>query len=269
MELEQSLEKFRQEGLGVAAISYDRVEALEHFATRMGGISYPLLSNPDSSIIRAFGIFNHNIPEDHPWYGICFPGTFIVDENGVVQKKFFEQMHRQRFTADTILVKEFGQGGGKRLEAKTDHLTVTASASQDTVRPGNRFTLVFELELPPKMHVYAPEVKGYRPISLTVDEAPHLQIHTTEFPEAKMLHLEAIKETVPVYEEHARIYQDVTISPRYREETLEINATLSYQACDDRICYAPATVPLTFTVNMTPHDRERVPEDMRPKGKTQ
>jgi len=41
----------------------------------MAGFSYPLLSDVDSEVIRDFGILNHNIPEDHEWYGICFPGA--------------------------------------------------------------------------------------------------------------------------------------------------------------------------------------------------
>lgn len=268
MELERSLDKFREQGLGVAAISYDSQEALRHFAHRVGGISYPLLSDLDSKVIRDFGIFNHNIPEDHEWYGICFPGTYIVDAQGVVQSKYFEQMHRQRVTADTLLVKEFGVGGGKRVEIETNHLKLRAFPSQGEVRRGNRISLVLEIELPPKMHVYAPGVEGYRPVALTLGENPALLVHDTDFPESRTIHLEAIGETVPVYEGRARILQDVTISPRYREPSLEIPATFSYQACDDRVCYIPTKVPVTFHLKLADHDGERVPEAMRKKGAT-
>ncbi len=87
----------------------------------------------------------------------------------------------------------------------------------------------------------------------------------------EILHLEAIKETVPVYENHVRILQDVTISPRLpgwdsaetADSKVVLPATFSYQACDDRICYAPAKIPLTFTLNVVAHDVERVPENLR------
>lgn len=249
----------------MAAISYDSQELLKHFAGRMGGFSYPLLSDPGSRIMRAFGIFNDNIPEGHEWYGIPFPGTFIVDENGRVQSKYFEQMHRQRFTADAILVKEFSEGGGKRTQIETDHLTLEAYASQDEARRGNRITLVVDVALPEKMHLYAPGVKGYRPVSFRVEEKPSLLIHDTDFPDPKMLHLEVIKETVPVYESSLRLLQDVTISPRYREEALEINGSFHYQACDDKVCYAPLEVPLSFELELEGHDGERAPEPMRKK----
>jgi hypothetical protein len=267
VELERSLEKFRQQGRGVVAISYDSEQILRHFSDRLGGFHYPLLADPESTIIGDFGILNDKVPESHPWYGICFPGTYIVDRNGVVQTKFFEQLHTQRVTADTVLVKEFGQDGGRRLEAKTDHLVLTASASQDAVRPGNRLTLLFELDLPDKMHVYAPQVKSsYKPVSLTVDKADHLWAHPAEFPQPKQLHLDAINEIVPVFDRRVRIYQDITVSHRFRGKQIKINVTLSYQACDDKACYPPTSVPLSFTIDVERHDGKRVPKEIRRTG---
>jgi hypothetical protein len=41
---------------------------------------------------------------------------------------------------------------------------------------------------------------------------------------------------------------------------LVINATLEYQACDDRICYNPVSLPLSWKVAL----RENVPGAPRP-----
>lgn len=265
MELGQSLPKFRAQGLGVAAISYDRPEVLRHFSERMGGFPFPLLSDEGSTVIRAFGIFNHNIPEGHEWYGIPFPGTFLVDENEIVRAKYFEEMHRQRYTADSILVREYGASGGKRVEVTTDHLRLVAFPAQDVVSRGNRVTLALDLDLPPRMHVYAPGVRGYRPVVVDVDAHPSLLAHETDFPEPEFLHLEAIKETVPVYHGRVRILKDVTISPRFRDEKLSIPLTFSYQACDDKVCYAPSQVKFALEVALVPHDSERVPEALQKK----
>lgn len=250
----------------MAAISYDSPEVLRNFSQRMGGFHFPLLSDQDSRIIRAFGIFNHNIPEGHEWYGIPFPGTFIVDENGIVRSKYFEQMHRQRYTAESILAREFAASGGTRVELTTEHLKLSAFPAQDRASRGNRVTLVVELDLPPRMHVYAPGVKGYRPVTLEIDANPMLLSHDTDFPEAEILHLEAIRETVPVYQGRVRILKDVTVSPRLREESVRIPLTFSYQACDDKVCYAPMKLPIAIDLKLVPHDSERVPEAMRKKG---
>jgi hypothetical protein len=265
VELERSLEKFRAQGLGVAAISYDSKEVLRHFSQRMGGFRFPLLSDEGSKVIRAFGILNQNVPEGHEWYGMPFPGTFLVDENGIVHAKYFERMHRQRYTAESILIREYGAWGGKRVEVVTDHLRLQAFPAQDVASRGNRITLALELDLPPKMHVYAPGVQGYRPLTVEVDEHPALLSHETDFPEPEMLHLEAIRETVPVYQGRVRILKDVTISPRLRDEKLRIPVTFSYQACDDKVCYAPSQVKFDIEVTVVPHDDERAPEAMQKK----
>ena len=39
--------------------------------------------------------------------------------------------------------------------------------------------------------------------------------------------------------------------------TLTLRGTLDYQACDDSICYNPVSVPLSWTVTLTPLDTER------------
>ena len=39
--------------------------------------------------------------------------------------------------------------------------------------------------------------------------------------------------------------------------TLTIKGVLNYQACDDKMCFTPQTVPLTWTVTVRQLDRER------------
>ena len=36
------------------------------------------------------------------------------------------------------------------------------------------------------------------------------------------------------------------------QTSLTIRGTLDYQACDDKVCYAPASIPLSFTFDLTP-----------------
>ena len=198
MELQDTLDELAEQGLGLVAISYDTPEVIRHFAERVG-ITYPLLADTDSKIIRAFDILNTNIPEDHEWYGVPFPGTYVVDSDGIIKAKYFEQDHRERYTADSILTREFGVSGGRRLEVQTAHLKLTAYSSDDAARSGNRMTLVLDVELPERMHIYAPGVEGYTASEFNIAEDPLLIPHETEFPEAEILHLPAINERVPVF----------------------------------------------------------------------
>ena len=58
MELQDQLETLKEQGLGVAAISYDSVEVLSDFAQLRRGITFPLLADDDSGVITEFGILN-------------------------------------------------------------------------------------------------------------------------------------------------------------------------------------------------------------------
>jgi len=40
-------------------------------------------------------------------------------------------------------------------------------------------------------------------------------------------------------------------------DTMTIRGTLDYQACDDRICFTPKSVPVAYTVKLRQLDTER------------
>ncbi len=97
-------------GIRAWAVSYDSVEVLREFADD-NGISYPLLADVDSAVIRQFGIFNTNVTQDHLWYGVPFPGTFMIDEDGRVFGKSFYADHAVRDSIATMLRDSFGVRG--------------------------------------------------------------------------------------------------------------------------------------------------------------
>jgi hypothetical protein len=275
VELQSNLEKVRAQGLGVAAISYDSVAVLKSFADRRG-IAFPLLSDPESKIIRDFGILNDQVQEGSTQYGIPYPGTYLVDRDGRVTAKYFEDDFTQRYTSGDILVSRFGErAGAAQTSAEGKHLRVSASASSARVRSGQRISLVLDVELPPRMHVYAPGVSSdYIPIEWSIKESPAIMVRQAAYPAATMLRLEAIQETAPVYQGVFRVVRDVTpardavLRPLLDAAgNLTIEGALKYQACDDKVCYPPETVPVRWTLQVEAHDRERAPADLQRKAK--
>lgn len=272
MQLDRKREEFEKRGIKVAAISFDPVAVLRNFSQR-AGVKLTLLSDPESKVIRAFGILNESIPKDHQFYGIPNPGDYLIDENGVVKAKFFEEKYADRYTAGEILVRTLGSDtSGPRTRTETGHLTLTASASDEILRGGNRLSLVVEVDLKPKMHVYAPGVEGYIPIDWSMEEVSGITNYPAEYPSSEMLRLPAINETVPVYQGRFRIVRDVMIGqPKEIQHLLNgrgelvVKGSLRYQACDDKICYLPKTVPLEWTFRLEEHDRTRAPEEIRRK----
>ena len=274
MELEQNIAGFKAKGYGVAALSYDSPEVLKHFAER-AKITYPLLSDPESKVIRAFGILNETVPKNNPFYGIPHPGTYLIDTRGKVVSKYFEDDYTQRDTASSILVREFGAAAGAdHTTVDTKQLSLSSSASAKVVRSGQHLVLTLDIELKPKMHLYAPGVQeGYRPIEWVVGDTPAVGVAAVAFPESKILYLDAIKEKVPVYLGKLRLVREITIGKDAALKPLvsatgefTVEGEFKYQACDDRVCYIPATIPLKWTFILESHDRQRAPEEMRRKA---
>ena len=77
------------------------------------------------------------------------------------------QQHEQRYTAETVLLQTLGVGSGRRTEVQLLQFKFAAYASQDEIRPGNRVLLVVDIELPERMHLYAPG-SDYTPADLRV-----------------------------------------------------------------------------------------------------
>ncbi len=261
----------------MAAVSFDSVETLKHFSKRIG-ITYPLLSDQGSKVIRAFGILNDQIPSDRvpgtgirqPYYGVPHPGSYLIDPQGIIQSKYFLRKFYERFMSAGILVREFGhETDSPHYEVKSDHFKITASASNAVVSHGYRVELALDVKLNPGIHVYAPSVEGeYTPIQWKMMTSPAWLTHAVDYPPSRKLHLPAIDETVPVYEGSIRMKRGLTIG-HWREflrlgainaeQELVIEGSFQYQACDDQMCYFPVDVPLKWTFKVQGRDMVLVP----------
>jgi hypothetical protein len=264
VELQGRLADIRRSGMELAAISYDAVSTVADFSRRRG-ITFPLLSDAGSAVIKQYGILNTTVsPTNQQQYGIPFPGTFIVDRRGVVASRFFEAAYQERDTISSVMVRL-----GRGLEApvtrvSAPHLELTMFATDRTVAPGTHFSLVLDGVPGKRVHVYAPGVTGYKAIALTIRPQPGLVVRAAQFPKADDYFFKPLNEHVPVYQRRFRIVQDVMVDPSPAgvaaltdRTTLTIDATLDYQACDDTICFLPQSVPLAWTVALKPLDRER------------
>ena len=290
MELQDQLETLKEQGLGVAAISYDSVEVLSDFAQRRG-ITFPLLADDDSSVITEFGILNTvaaegvgdnaddpDVQADVAKYvsafganpmivGTPYPGTFMVDGDGKVTSRFFEEFYRERNTTTNVMLKlGMGLSPIAAVEGETAHLKFTAYPSNTSVTVGTRFSLALDVTPGPKMHVYAPgaEEKGYKVIGFNLDQPEIARIEPVSYPESEIYYFEPLDEHVPVYQEKFTILQEVVMNGDARAEevmstldALTLTGTLDYQACDDAICFLPQSIPVSFTVDLEMPDRQR------------
>jgi hypothetical protein len=259
VELQSRYADIQVQGLGLAALTYDSVETLRTFSEARG-IEFPVMSDDGSAVIQEYGLLNREQQEGTRFYGIPYPGTFILDTEGRVTARFFEQAYQERFTVSSIMVALGDAVDGTDRSATrltTDHLEALVYATDGTVAPGNRFSLVVDVTPKDGMHVYAPGDHTYRVISLRVDTPDFIRANEVTYPESENYHFEPLDERVEVYERPFSLVQEVAI-PMNREiaglaaqpgATLTIEGALEYQACDDAICYTPVDLPVSWTFN--------------------
>jgi len=291
VELQSRNAELQAQGLGVAAISYDSEEVLAAFAAKRDITDLALLSDDDSSVIRAFGIYNHVAEEglgpnaDDPAVkadveryvstvganagivGTPFPGTFIVDRDGRVTARFFEEFYRERNTAANIMLALGAPLPGiAGAQGETAHLTVASSQSDSTVTVGSRFHLALDISPKPGMHVYAPgaEQSGYRVIALTLEAPDFIRLSPVRYPPSETYHFEPLDERVPVYLQPFRLVQEAVfeadaeaLAKLAELDELSLSGRLDYQACDDQVCFNPVSAPLTWTLTVAQLDRQR------------
>jgi hypothetical protein len=259
VELQRRYDDIRRQGLGLIAVSYDSTETLKQFADSRR-ITFPLISDPGSAIIRRYGLLNETVDAKSRTYGIPHPGTFIVDRKGVVVSRFFEDAYQERFTTGAILG---GIGGAPAIKATTAHLSMTASISDTEAAPGERLSLVADVTPARTMHVYAPGKHTYQVVRLELDPQPWLKIHPIVYPPSTIYHFKPLDERVEVFVKPFRLRRDVTLLATQEAQKLlgamaaaTLTGALEYQACDDKICFNPVRVPISFTIALKPLDRK-------------
>lgn len=279
MELQGRVDELTQAGIGVAGISYDSVETLAAFAEARG-ITFPLLSDQGSAVIREYGILNTVAIEmagddaDDPVLiadagkfgsgdvvvGTPFPGSFMLDANHRVTARYFEEYYRERNTAANIML-QLGMDlpPVAAIRGSSPELSFTAYPSDTAVFAGSRFAIAVDVVPNADMHVYAPgaEEQGYRVTGLRLDPHPNLRFEPVQYPASEIYHFEPLDEYVPVYQAPFTLLQEVVVDASSEAQAilreldeLTVTGSFDYQACDHEICYLPGRAPLTFTLDI-------------------
>jgi peroxiredoxin Q/BCP len=104
--LQKDLKKIDAAGVRLVGISYDSVDVLKEFADKQK-ITFPLLSDPDSKTIAAYALRNKEMAGKKVGKidldGVPYPGTLIVDKDGVIRAKLFVDGFRERHSTDELV----------------------------------------------------------------------------------------------------------------------------------------------------------------------
>ena len=134
----------------------------------------------------------------------------------------------------------FGQPAGKQSVEMASPGNISLTAAQQP--------LALRFSVDPGMHInsHDPHSSFLIPTSLTFASAPGMTVGAIDYPPGKEFHLPvAPQEALNVYTGDFSILAHVKAQPG----THVLHGTLHYQACDNRACNPPRTLPVTLTLH--------------------
>jgi peroxiredoxin len=273
VELRDGHQKFADAGMKLYTISYDDPEAIADFVTAHK-MPYPILSDLGSKVIRDYGILNTEIkPGDIPVYGVPFPGTYIVDEQGIVTDKFFYDTYKRRDGPENMIDSAVGHiqlDPNEPTAAFMDEgirVSATLHGAGGVLKQGSMRHLVVRFELGEGLHIYSdPVPEGMIPTTVEVNGPEGLVVQEAIVPPTETFHLKGLDVELQVWSGVVDIvipvYPNAILLSEMRpletnETTIDVN--IHYQACDDDTCLLPRNRKLTLTVPMAPVDVQALP----------
>jgi DsbC/DsbD-like thiol-disulfide interchange protein len=136
------------------------------------------------------------------------------------------------------------------LFAPVQHVTIAATASAASGAPGSKVSLFVDVAPNAGIHVYAPGAADYQPIAVKLDATNGMiAAGKLTYPKSERLLVAGAPEAVPVFQKPFRLVQEVTIGKSAKPgSTLTVTGRVEYQACDDVVCFLPATLPVSWTI---------------------
>jgi hypothetical protein len=248
------MEDFDEQNIAVYALSYDEADALRDFRDAHA-ISYTLLSDPESDVIRSFGILNTLIDEDdHPWYGIPYPGAYVVNAEGFITHKFFDNNLAVRAGPEQLLRAALGQtllASEDRDPESVREVDVSVQLEGSSLTPTVQRDLVAQFCVPHGLHVYAePAPQGSIAADVILDPHEHLVRRPLIRPRAELHKLAGTEESFGVHHNLFELRMPLTVNSTARNE-ITLSGNVVWQACDDEVCGIPTRQRFEITVPVT------------------
>jgi DsbC/DsbD-like thiol-disulfide interchange protein len=135
------------------------------------------------------------------------------------------------------------------LTPRPGHAAVAASPSDVGAKPGTKVSLFVDVTPKSGIHVYAPGSKDYIAVAVKLTPQAQIKAGKLEYPKSEMMSF--ADEQVPVFQKPFRLTQGVTLDKSLKPgATVTVAGTVTYQACDDRVCYPPESAPVAWTVTV-------------------
>jgi hypothetical protein len=211
-------------------------------------------------VIKRFGILNPTIEPDSPeqgpgqrgFYGLPFPGAYVVAADGTVTDKFFHRHYATRTSAGTIRDSAIGDILARHevpvAELADEHVGVSAFLADPALKFEYTSTLYVRFEVADGFHIYAdPLPEGFIASTAAVSPTKGVRLGDPVFPPTHPREFPELGVTLNVFDSGATdvaipIALDAEIlnwSIRDKPTEIEIPIEVVYQACSETVCYRP------------------------------
>ena len=131
---------------------------------------------------------------------------------------------------------------------------LTPTVEQQAIQPGQTVTLVLRVELPENMHVQSDEPRDpfVIPTLLTFTLPAGVTLEEITYPESTDFLLDGWEEPLAVFEHEFTIEVRLALDADLSPGELLLSGSLLYQACDDKVCFAPATAAVEWRISVEP-----------------
>jgi alkyl hydroperoxide reductase subunit AhpC len=91
------VKEFRAESAEILGVSVDSVTSHRSWAEELGGLNYPLLSDEERKVSRAYGVLDEK-------EGVALRATFLINPNGEVAYVVISHVNVGRSVEETLRV---------------------------------------------------------------------------------------------------------------------------------------------------------------------
>jgi hypothetical protein len=246
------------------------VSTLHRFADAHG-ITYPLLADEGSIAITELGLLNVTLEEERKAYnrpvedrhrGIPYPGSFLLDEDGVVVGKRFEDSHRIRPTANMLMSQFFGAGENAPeglVQTASPGVQVAAWLDSGVLAANQLQNVHVRFQLDDGVHLYTePVPSGFRAVDVQLTGDDRIHVEETTPLVGHEFSIEGLEEQFFVVED--TVDMSIPFFLLTNRDTagdgshaVPLQVVVSYQACTADDCYLPERVELALDLREEPN----------------
>ncbi len=137
-----------------------------------------------------------------------------------------------------------GPAAAQSLRSKQPARLTVAAEPPASVVAGTPFTLALRLTPLTGIHVYAPGNPDYIPVAVEIAPAPGVKTEAPVFPAGEDLFFGPLKQSVKVYSAPFVVKIPLSLDAKIAKSgDILVRGKVSYQACDDRVCFPPQSAP--------------------------